>query len=225
MKYAQILAALQARIEHQDYEPGALLPSEAALMREFATSRNTVVRALRHLDRHGWVNPIRGRGRVVLGRPQSRLVALPRRLQVLLQPDRHGRRVGGAVVPAPPSIAPTLSCVPGTPLATGRHVLGDADEPFAMLAWYTPAPFTAAPDVPLLEQLERSRGVLSHRVLERLGARLPTDRERKLLSLPRTRSVVVALVTVLDTRNRPLLTVDAALCRDVPALTSTFDLA
>ncbi|WP_304524641.1 GntR family transcriptional regulator [Dactylosporangium sp. AC04546] len=225
MKYAQILAALQTRIEHQLYEPGTLMPSEAALTREFAASRNTVVRALRYLDRHGWVDPVRGRGRVVLGRPPSRLASLPRRLQVLLQPDRHGRAVGSGTVPARPPITAALSCDPGTPLAATRYVLGAADEPFAVLAWYTPAPFTPTPGAPLLEQLERSRGALAHRDLERLGARLPTDSERRLLALPRARSVVVAMLTVLDTQDHPLLTVDAALCRDVPPLTSAFDLA
>jgi GntR family transcriptional regulator len=47
-KYATIVNALQARIDSGAYPIGAMLPSEAQLVREFAASRSTVSPA-RHL--------------------------------------------------------------------------------------------------------------------------------------------------------------------------------
>src|ERR1700720_2861322 len=61
-KYAQIVNAIQRRVEDGTYPPGALLPSETQLVREFGVSRPTVVRALQVLRDQGWIDPEHGRG-------------------------------------------------------------------------------------------------------------------------------------------------------------------
>jgi len=48
-RYAQIVAALQQRIESGAYRPGSLLPSENQLIAEFGGSRSTVTRAVQVL--------------------------------------------------------------------------------------------------------------------------------------------------------------------------------
>ena len=52
-KCAQIVNAIRERISDGTYPPGSMLPSETQLVREFATSRTTVVRALQMLRLQG----------------------------------------------------------------------------------------------------------------------------------------------------------------------------
>src|SRR5580692_2157360 len=68
-KYAQIIAAVQERMESGEYPAGSLLPSEYQLSAEFGTARPTVVRALRELRQSGWIDTQQGKGSFVRGRP------------------------------------------------------------------------------------------------------------------------------------------------------------
>src|SRR6266436_9974719 len=67
-KYAQIVSSVQHRIQDGTYPPGALLPSETQLVREFGVSRHTVVRALEVLRSQGWIDREHGRGSFVRNR-------------------------------------------------------------------------------------------------------------------------------------------------------------
>jgi GntR family transcriptional regulator len=64
-KYAQIVSTIQRRIQAGDYPPGAMLPSETQLIREFGVSRPTVVRALQVLQSQRWIDREHGRGSFV----------------------------------------------------------------------------------------------------------------------------------------------------------------
>jgi GntR family transcriptional regulator of arabinose operon len=64
-KYQQVFAALEEGILSGRYSPGQKLPSEAALLEEFDTSRITVVRALRELQQRGLVQRRAGSGTYV----------------------------------------------------------------------------------------------------------------------------------------------------------------
>jgi GntR family transcriptional regulator, arabinose operon transcriptional repressor len=63
--YQQVFEAIKERILSGRYEPGQKLPSEANLLDEFATSRITVIRALRELQHHGLVQRRAGSGTYV----------------------------------------------------------------------------------------------------------------------------------------------------------------
>jgi DNA-binding GntR family transcriptional regulator len=63
--YVHIADLLRERVRSGALEPGALLPSEAALSAEFGVVRNTVRRALAVLESEGLVEPVPGRGRMV----------------------------------------------------------------------------------------------------------------------------------------------------------------
>jgi len=226
-KYAEIIHALQSRIDRRLYRVGALLPSEAELTREFATSRSTVVRALRHLRQHGWVAGVQGKGRIVLGRPASRLLHLPRRVQLLLQADRHSTLLGVRRLAATDRVAAALTCPVGTPLLACRYLLRLAGiPPFGLSTVFALADDVDEPPADgFLLHIERQRDVAAHRVLERLGARPASETEATALALDRRRCLVVSLLTVLDAADRPLLTVETVLSRDVPQLTTSFFLA
>jgi GntR family transcriptional regulator of arabinose operon len=68
-KYQQIFDALAADIAAGKYAPGQKLPSEAALVRQFGTSRITVGRAVRELKEQGLVSRIAGSGTFIRSRP------------------------------------------------------------------------------------------------------------------------------------------------------------
>ena len=52
-KYQQVLEILSVGIYSGKFEPGQNVPSEAALVRQFRTSRITIGRALRELTQRG----------------------------------------------------------------------------------------------------------------------------------------------------------------------------
>ena len=71
--YKSIAATLRQRIVRGEFEPGALLPSEADLSAEYDVSRNTLRRALTELEEERLIAVLPGRGRVVAepGNPRS----------------------------------------------------------------------------------------------------------------------------------------------------------
>lgn len=81
-KYAQIYEALRDRIQAGQLEPGARLPSEAALVEEFGASRITVGRAVRDLQQAGLVVRRIGSGTYVRAR-----VEVPAAVVGVLVPD------------------------------------------------------------------------------------------------------------------------------------------
>ncbi|MBV9106363.1 MAG: GntR family transcriptional regulator [Verrucomicrobia bacterium] len=64
-KYQQVFDAIKEAILSGRYEPGQKLPSEANLLDEFATSRITIIRALRDLQQRGLVQRRVGSGTYV----------------------------------------------------------------------------------------------------------------------------------------------------------------
>src|ERR1017187_9753848 len=97
-KYAQVIAAVQRRIESGEDPPGSLLPSEHQLSDEFGIARPTVVRALRVLRQEGWIETQQGKSSFVRGRPALAGVASARRGQAEL--DRDEAREAGELIDA-----------------------------------------------------------------------------------------------------------------------------
>ncbi len=64
-KYQQIINELEAEITSGRFKPGAKLPSEAALVKRFETSRITVGRALHELQNAGMIDRVGGSGSFV----------------------------------------------------------------------------------------------------------------------------------------------------------------
>src|SRR4051812_47818620 len=85
-KYAEIVDAIERRIERQVYRVGDMLPSEAQLVREFGASRSTVVRALEYLRQQGWIRGLQGKGRVVVRGAFADAQPAPERVRRLLHP-------------------------------------------------------------------------------------------------------------------------------------------
>lgn len=69
--YKSITDVLRRRIGAGEFAPGSLLPSEAALTKEFGVSRNTLRRALSDLEQDGLIKALPGRGRIVISPDDS----------------------------------------------------------------------------------------------------------------------------------------------------------
>ncbi|WP_431867959.1 GntR family transcriptional regulator [Nocardiopsis eucommiae] len=66
-QYRRIAAALRKQITSGELAPGAGLPSEAALVRQYGVSRGTARQALSELEGTGLVVAVHGKGRFVAG--------------------------------------------------------------------------------------------------------------------------------------------------------------
>src|SRR3954469_5854989 len=101
--YKGITEALRARLASDAFEPGAALPSEAALVAEYGVARNTVRRALNRLAEEGLIVTQPGRGRLVADpgrpaqpvRPQYQRIAADLRQQI-----ESGELQAGALLPS-----------------------------------------------------------------------------------------------------------------------------
>jgi GntR family transcriptional regulator len=221
-KYTEIMTALQDRIDRGRLPVGTLLPSEATLTSEFGTSRSTVVRALRQLRRQGWVRGVQGRGRLILGRPVLALRTLPRRIQYLLQADRHAECLSARLAPAPLRIAAALDLPLDATVFTAKYLITHLDTtPLALTTAFTATPLPQ--ERGLLHQLESVHHRHPDHVVERIGARLSTETEATALALPHRRSVAITLLTVHDAADAPYFAVDAVLSREAPELTETYE--
>ncbi|MEU8371270.1 MULTISPECIES: GntR family transcriptional regulator [Micromonospora] len=221
-KYVVIVNAVQQRIEDGTYPPGAMLPSETELIREFGASRPVVVRALDLLRQDGWIESRQGKGRFVLGRPggtgqRSR----ERRYGLLDDDERAGSTLLAAgTVPAPPRAANALGVKPGTPVVARRRLITIEDVgPVELGTAFLPVELAdgtgvgsqgVMPEGLLRHVASRKRLKLDH-VTERISARLPTTEEAELLQVRESDPVLTVLLVICDRSATPLLAVDVLL--------------
>lgn len=126
--YARIADALRERLAAGDPPPGALLPSEAALCKEYGVVRNTVRRALAALESEELIETLPGRGRVVRppGQPTTSGGAPPRYRRIAAELRAEIAR--GALAPgdALPSEAALMERY-GVARGTARQALADLE--------------------------------------------------------------------------------------------------
>src|SRR6266568_1995346 len=185
-RYAQMMAALQQRIESGQYPPGTLVPSENQLIAEFGVSRTTVTRALQLLRQEGWIDSQQGRGTFVRGRPTTGHV---RRGQEVV--DRAEAGPGTKLLDAgtgrvPARVAVTLGVAEGSPAVYRRRLsVEDDGTPVELVTSWFPADLAAgtllATSEPIAEGIRehlraRKRARVDH-LSERITARLPTTEE------------------------------------------------
>src|SRR5690242_14825443 len=138
--------AIQERIETGTYAPGAMIPSETELMREFSASRPIVVRALDLLRQDGWIESHQGKGRFVLGRPARGSRRGREHSYALLDgaETAQTRVVSAGQVAAPPRAATALGIEPGAPvIARQRLVVADEIGPVELGTAYIPGELAA----------------------------------------------------------------------------------
>lgn len=233
-KYAQIVNTIQRRISDGTYPPGALLPSETQLVREFGVSRPTVVRALQMLRTTGWIDREHGRGSFV--RNQAILADQKRPGRALLdEAEAAGRgvllHVGRAAAPA--AVAALLRTPAETPALLRRQLIERDGEPSELVSWWFPLEVAEGTDLtkpdPLPggvhQHLHAVKRVRFDHIAERIRARLATTEESRLLKLAKRAAVLNLLLAVYDADNQPLQVVDAVLPGDLHELEDVYPYA
>ncbi|WP_433248639.1 GntR family transcriptional regulator [Streptosporangium sp. CA-135522] len=221
-KYAQIVTAIRRKIADGTYPPGSQLPSETQLVREFAVSRPTVVRALQVLQLRGIIDREHGKGSYVKTPPPGSEGESSRPGRAVL--DRVEASEGGTVIeagarPAPGNVAAMLTLPEGTPVMMRRVLLSEADEPCELVTFWCPIELAEGTDlgrptpltVSVRQHLQGARGLRLDHVVERLAARHPLPDEVKVLGVGKSAAVLGVLARVFDVSGRPVLVVDIAL--------------
>jgi DNA-binding GntR family transcriptional regulator len=233
-KYAQIIRAIQERIESGEYPPGSLLPSEHQLSTEFGTARPTVVRALRVLRGDGWIETQQGKGSFVRGRPALAGVASARRGQAELDRDETrepGELISSGTCPAPTRVAALLGVATGAALTARRWLAHQEDgSPSEILTWWLPPELArqAGLDGPhtqaggMRSTLARAAGVRIDHVIEQVTARRPEAHEAKLLGISRTAPVLALYVGARDASGKPVAVLDIVMPGDLHELEDAY---
>ena len=226
-KYAQIVSTIQRRIGDGTYPPGALLPSETQLVREFAVSRPTVVRALEVLRSQGWIDREHGRGSFVRNRAVVADRTRPGRLII----DEAGAAGQGTILDVgraatPSAVATLLRTPPDTPALLRRQLIERDGEPSELVSSWFPLDVAEGTDLAgpgpipggVHQHLHAVKRVRFDHVAERIRARLATAEESRLLGMAKRGAVLNLLLAVYDADDRPLEVVDAVLPGDVHEL-------
>ena len=221
-KYVVMVNALQERIGNGTYPPGAMLPSESELMREFNASRPIVVRAWDLLRQDGWIESRQGKGRFALG-PAARSSRRAREHPYELLDGAETASIKlleAGPVKATTRIAGALNVATGARLVGRRRlVIADGVGPVELGTAYLAEGLADGTDVgsstPLPEGLlrhvaQRKRVQFDH-AAERISARTPTAEEAGLLEIGRRDPLLTVLLSVCDRTGTPLLAVDVLL--------------
>ncbi|GAA3134490.1 GntR family transcriptional regulator [Streptosporangium carneum] len=224
-KYAQLVQALQRRIESGDYPPGSMLPSENQLINEFGVSRPTVVAALRVLREQGWIESQQGKGRFVRGRPAVASVERPRPGQAYLtapESASSGEVVEAAAVAVPNRVATLLGLAPKSKAFLRRRLVSREGRPAEVVSVWVPlelsegSDLTSADSLPqgLREHLQARKGVRFDHVVEQITARMPTADEAKQLGMPKNTPLLAVYGAVRDASGQALAVAEVLLPAD-----------
>ncbi|PRX92128.1 GntR family transcriptional regulator [Allonocardiopsis opalescens] len=232
-KYARIVQAIQRRISDGTYAPGAMLPSESQLVREFGAGRSTVVRALQMLKMQGWIDREHGRGSYVKGDPTK---PSDRARTAEAAYDAAESALGTVIAFAgradvPARVAGALGIPDGAPAVLRRRVSADGEGASGRLVsvW---APLDVAAGTDLGQAAPLSVSVRAHlfalkqlrpvRVTERLCARAATSEEADALSLAPGSPVLGIVATVYDAAGQPIVALDITLPGDLNELEDSY---
>jgi len=204
--WRQISEKLIDEIRSGALKSGTQLPADTVIAERFGVNRHTVRRAVGHLQQEGLLRVERGRGTFVVDDVlEYRLGESTRFTANLLQNHRAPARSVLALkeLAAPLVVAQALDIEPSAPCVL-LIVLGESDaSPLSLGHNYFPTQrlpellhalkemATARPKEISITQALRAAGVDSYRRRKtRIGARLPTQEESRLLRMARTQPVI-----------------------------------
>ncbi|MGW2214004.1 GntR family transcriptional regulator [Nonomuraea sp. NPDC001684] len=224
-KYAQLVQALQRRIESGTYPPGSMLPSEHQLIQEFSVSRPTVVAALRVLREQGWIESQQGKGRFVRGRPAMASVESNRPGQAYLtnpETDTSGELVEAGAVALPNRVAVLLDAQPKSKAFLRRRLVVRDGKPSELVSLWLPLELSEGTDLTsgealpqgVRQHLQSRKGVRFDHIMEQITARMPTAQEAKQLGMPKNVPLLAVFGAVRDASGRPLVVVEVLLPAD-----------
>lgn len=207
--HAQITAPLQRLIESGELEPGRRLEDEVSMAKRLKVSRPTARRALETLANRGLIIRRRGAGTQVTPRQVHRPLAL-----TSLNDDlrRAGHEPRTSVLlweqePAAPGISAALGLEDGAPVIHIKRLRLSNDQPIAILTNYI-SPELAPSAEELKErgfyELLREKGADIAFGTQKIGARLATTDEARLLNEPPASALLTMERTAYSVNHQPV---------------------
>ena len=211
--WRQIASGLEGEIRRGRLRPGERLPTEHDLAERLGVNRHTVRRAVAALEESGLVRAEQGRGtfveRSVLDYAVGRRTRFSESLdREAVEPGRElldaSRPRAGAIIGEALGIGARerverlelLGSAGGRPLSLAAHCFPSARFEGIAEAWTELGSVTAALERFGVEDYTRS--------ITRVTARLPEEREREHLALPRQRPVLVTESVNVDSAGAPI---------------------
>jgi GntR family transcriptional regulator, histidine utilization repressor len=198
--YLKVKQYLKTRLAQGHWPPGALMPSEAELVRQFGVSRMTVNRALRELQSEGMVDRVQGVGTFAapLARVSSTLTIRDLHEEIEARGHRHHAEVHTAREDrATPALAQQLGLAVGAPVFHTLIVHHDngialqCEDRYVNPAW-----------APGYLQVDFTQITPTHYLLQvaplweaqyTIEASTPTEQEAKLLAIGRAEPCLVVV--------------------------------
>ncbi len=170
-KYYRVKEALLDRIVDGSLSPGALIPSEPELCREFGVSRITVRKAIGDLVHEGKLRTEQGKGTFVV-KPKLQERFVQRAFGIYQDMERRGLVVSTTVlrqevIPAPPEVAVRLHLPAGKRVLLLERVRSVEGEKLLLSATYIPEDLC-----PGLRDDDLSSGSLYQLLREKYGLRI-----------------------------------------------------
>ncbi|MEV0395882.1 GntR family transcriptional regulator [Polymorphospora rubra] len=202
--YRQIADHLREAIERHELAPGAQLPSESALVAEYNVNRVTARRALSVLVTDGLVAAEHGRGWFVRRRPPVKRLSSDRfagrkegKAAFTVDMEENQREFSVEVIfvgeanDTPPDILSRLGLGSDAPVLVRRRRYLAEGQPVEYATSYIPleiaqgTPISQANPGPggIYARME-DQGFVFERYDEEITARMPTEEETRILSLP-----------------------------------------
>ena len=199
--WRQIVGHIRQDIDRGALPPGARLPTEADLSRQFGVNRHTVRRALEELSRGGVVRVEQGRGSFVAEDVLDYAVEPRTRFSEWIR--RHNKEPSGRIlqlkeITADSRVAAGLGIRPGARVVLLERLGFADDRPVSLTSHNFPAArlpglLEALRTAPRITEALQTAGVADYmRQLTRVTARLPSPEEADLLRTGRSRPLLVA---------------------------------
>jgi DNA-binding GntR family transcriptional regulator len=184
--YYQLAQAIEAAIEDGELSPGDRFENELALAKRLTLSRPTTRRAIQELVDKGLLVRKRGVGTQVVQSPMHRRVELTSLFDDLsrLGQQPSTQLLDYRVGPADDEVAGELGLGESREVAAIRRLRRASGEPLAVMTNYLPVEIAPEPgelETSGLYQSLRARGVHIRLARQRIGARLATKAEARLL--------------------------------------------
>lgn len=201
--YHQISKSIETAITDGTLAAGSRLENEVSLAARLGVSRPTARQALQALVDRGLLIRRRGVGTQVAHTRIRRPVELTSLHDDLVDSGRSPRTelLGYTIEEAAPAVAEALDLPPGTQVVTISRLRFADDAPLALMTNHLPlamAPSEEALRTQGLYEALRARGVRMHIARQRIGARLASASEARMLDEPARSALLTMERTAYD---------------------------
>ncbi|WP_435108680.1 GntR family transcriptional regulator [Nocardiopsis synnemataformans] len=223
-RYKQVAALLRDAIKRGDYAPGATLPSQPDLAREYGLNQSSISRAMAMLQAEGWIRTEHGRGSMVLEMPTvKRIRRIDRDYRASEGTSAYAEGLSEAgLTPrtelvrwdaqdAPEDIAEALNLDTATQVLTRRRHMFADDKPIQLAVSYIPMDVAGSVDIAMPDtgpsgMYERlaERGFGPVRFTEDIEVRSALPDEAAFLNIAPSQPVFRILRTAFDNTDRPV---------------------